>query len=226
MIFGCGSPAFALEMQQVNNENTAQRQFKAAILSVDKEALKRDALNNVVDISVPESVRDSVYFGAEITVDDPAYENMYEIGEIYSTVQKVSEIDYGDGKVGTVYVATTATEIKSDYGFGDNLGAKAWTTVYWIDNLGVDNELYAVEASWDTSNCTYETGNKFIEYGTVLLGSRVFLDSTVVSVADSETSQYIDCQGEYSGFSFGCMSQMDVGPSPVKVTSWAITSLA
>ena len=226
MVFGCGTSAFALEKQHANYEGTPQQQIEAVIQSISENDLKLDALNNVIDPTVPASIRNSFRFETEIMVEDPTYENPYEIGEICSTVQKVGEINYGNGKIGTMYVATAGTEIKEDNGFNSNLSAKAWTTVYWIDNLGVNNELYAVDASWDTSKCTYETGNKFIRYGTVALGTRVFLDSTTVEVPDSKDYKYINCEGEYTGFSFACMSQMDVGPSPVKVTCCAITSFA
>jgi len=221
MFFGCGTTAFALEKPQ-----TPQRQIEAAILSIDETALKRDALNNVVDLSVPASVRNSFRVETEITVDDPSYENPYEIGEVYSTVKNVGEIDYGNGNSGTMYVATAAVEIKEDNGYGVNLGAKVWSTVYWIDNPGANNELYAVDATWDTSNCDYETHSRIMRYGTVVLGTRVFSSSTTVSVPNSTTYEYIDCHGEYTGFSFACMSQMHVGPSPVTVTSWAITTFS
>lgn len=123
-----------------------------------------------------------------------------------------------------MYVASAAVEIKEDTGYGDNLGAKVWSTVYWIDNLGADNELCAVDARWDTSDCDYATSNKTMRYGEVVVGTRLFLDSTIEYVPDSATYKYIDCEGEYTGLSFGCMAQMRVGPSPVTVTAWAITS--
>lgn len=226
MIFGCGTSVFALDIPQASYEETPQQQIEAAILSIDEVALQRDALNNVVDRSVPASIRDGFHFESEITVDDPTYENPFEIGEVYSTVQRVGEINYANGEVGVMYVATAATEIKEDYGYGSKLGAKAWTTVYWIDNLGTTNELYAVDATWDTSNCSYQTSNKIIQYGKVVLSTGVFTSSTTVEVADSVTSKYINCHGEYTGLSFACMSQINVGPSPVKINCWAFTSLA
>lgn len=220
MIFVCGPSALALEKTQ-----SPQRQIEAAIRSIDESELRRDALNNVVDPTVPESVRNSFKVIAELNVEDPTYENPYEIGEVYSTVKRVGEIDCGNGKTGTMYVATSAVEVKEDNGFGSNLGAKVWSSVYWIDNLGVDNELYAVDATWDASNSNYETGEKTIRYGKVALSTMVFLDSTLVEVPDSVTDKYIYCHGEYTGYSFACKAQMRVGPSPVTVTSWAITSL-
>lgn len=219
MIFACGPSALALEEPQI-----LQQQVESAIQSIDEVELRRDTLNNVVDYSVPASIRNNFRVEAELTVDDPTYENPYEIGDVYSTVKRVGEIDYGNGETGTMYVASAAVDVNIDGGFGSNLGAKVWSTVYWIDNFGINNELYAVSAEWDASGTTYATSDKIIRYGPVALGSRIFLDSTIEDVPYSETYKYIDCYGEYTGFSFACMAQMRVGPSPVTVTAWAITS--
>ena len=116
MIFVCVPSALELEKTQ-----SPQRQIEAAIRSIDEAELRRDALNNVVDPTVPESVRNSFKVIAELNVEEPTYENPYEIVEVYSTVKRVGEIDCGNGKTGPMYVATSAVEVKEDNGFGSNL---------------------------------------------------------------------------------------------------------
>ena len=116
-----------------------KRQADTLIAAVDENALMADAMANVVDDSVPSSIRERIGASAEFISADTAYNDEIEV-EVNSTVQKVGEIDCGDGDTANLYVAVAAAELKTDSAANMKLGANAWTYVYWFDHEGPENE--------------------------------------------------------------------------------------
>ena len=223
MAFGlpAASAIEGIESQDIS----IKEQIDNLIMAVDQDALKRDAMENVVDYSVPLSVRESITCGADIISDSASYnsasyEDQFTV-EVNSTVQKVGEINYSTGEKATVYVAVAAADTKAESGFNTNLGAIAWTYLWWIDNFGPKNELYAVKAEWDTTDCSYDIGGKVVQWGTCVPNAPIFLSSDTRVLSSTVKSFEHHCGSEgITGLSFACMSEMAVGPSPIKLTCW------
>ncbi len=189
-----------------------KRQADTLIAAVDENALMADAMANVVDDSVPSSIRERIGASAEFISADTAYNDEIEV-EVNSTVQKVGEIDCGDGDTANLYVAVAAAELKTDSAANMKLGANAWTYVYWFDHEGPENELYAIKARWDTSDCPYAVYDKVVKYGVVdPVVATLWLDGpTFLYLADSIDDYYLLCREEYYGLTFKCVSEVEIG---------------
>lgn len=207
-------------------KDQVQRQIDALMLTVDKDTLIRDAKNNVIDASVPRTIRDQLSFGAELEFKDDTFNDRFSV-DVNSTVQKVGDIICEDGETATLYVAATTSEIKEDSGAATELGVRAWTTVYWIDNQGVNNELSAVAAGWDTSDCRYETSNKMVTYGTTIPTGLLFDVYTIRYLDNGVTDYYATCgDGEFVGFTLACKSRIEIdGPYGATLNCWARSNM-
>ena len=209
MVFS--TPAAYAYNGEASAARSIKRQADTLIAAVDENALMADAMANVVDDSVPSSIRERIGASAEFISADTAYNDEIEV-EVNSTVQKVGEIDCGDGDTANLYVAVAAAELKTDSYFNNKQGAKAGTYVYWFDHEGTDNELYAIRALWDTSECPYATYDKVVKYGVSEPFGVAWLDGpTFVYLADSIEDYYLLCREEYYGLTLRCQSEMEVG---------------
>ena len=215
----------ANDMVAINQRKAIQTQADALIKSHDNEALKLAARENFVDYSVPKSIRDGFSFSSEISADDPTLASMYDV-DVSGTIQRVGEINCGNGKTATMYVAAATSGLKTEYGSGSLLGARAYVTLWWIDHYGTDNELYAAQATWDTDSTSYDYGNKMMRYGTSDPTGMLFWNYDTVNLDNYVDGHYVLCEeGEFVGFTLACMSKMDIGPGGLDITCRAISTI-
>lgn len=139
-----------------------------------------------------------------------------------STVKKIGEVFNKNGEKANMYVAVvTATEDpKMDYNQKTKYGVEATAYVYWIDNYGTENQLYAVKGYWETNDV--EVTNRRITYGACnLLG---WTDTPTTEFADSNSKKIYN--SSYTGFMLKCETRIDVvnlGTVTCIATSSALT---
>lgn len=127
--------------------------------------------------------------------------------EVHSTIQKVGEFRNENGEQSILYVtAVVATDPKMDNGYNEKHGVEAYIYLYWIDNLGINNELYSVSVSWNTHGKA--VSDRKAKYGVMNFTTLFFEASTDVSI--SGASYYKVVHGEYTGFVLGCTSSIYV----------------
>lgn len=174
------------------------------IEGVDKEELLQDAMNDAVDEQVSMKLEQSMVADVEF-IPVEGEENI--AFDIHQTVQKVGEITNSNGETSALYVAAAvATEPKLEMNFNEKYGIVAHVFVYWIDNLGVNNELYSIEVWWDVNGQAVR--NRSVEYGVMDVLGYVFTDSETISININDYSKNVS--GKYYGFVVGCSSSIEV----------------
>lgn len=205
-----------------NETKMIQAQAQILINSVDEESLLKDASENKIDYSVPRSIRENILFSSEFSPFDGVKYDAVQL-RTSSTVQKVGEIVAKSGDVSNLYVAVVvATDVKVDDQYSSNYGVKAWATVYWIDNFGANNELYAAGADWDSMGNT--VGNRQVRYGTTDIFWATWINGPTTKYPTSNSAYYQD--SSYSGLTLRCQSKIDVinvGTVTCNVGSRAVT---
>ena len=97
--------------------------------------------------------------------------------------------------------------VKADDHFTLQYGIKAWAYVYWIDNPGMDNELYAAQGSWDPQGKV--VSNRQVRYGTTDIFWQLWLDGPTVKYPTSNNAYYED-PSSYTGYVLRCQTKIDV----------------
>lgn len=176
------------------------------IEAVDMEMLIENALNEVQDVRVSDSDRQSMVASAEFV---PAgNEEVIDI-KLKQTVQKIGETTKSNGEIADVYVtAAVASDIKTkvDNGYRKLYDVEAYVYIYWVDNLGTENELYKVAASWDTHGKSVR--NRKITYGITDPTGFIFLKSTEEDVSGTSYNKVV--HGEYTALVVGAKSSIEV----------------
>lgn len=109
MIFSVHS-AYAT-VSVVNETRSIQLQADSLIAAIDQNPLMLDAMDNVIDYSVPLSVRESIVATADFSPMVGVAQDAIQL-EVNSTVQKVGEIVRKNGDISNVYVAVAvASEV-------------------------------------------------------------------------------------------------------------------
>jgi len=202
-----GAPFAYANVSAVNESMSIQLQADSLIAAVDKDALVLDAMVNVIDNSVPLSVRESIVASADFSPMVGVAQDAIKL-EVNSTVQKVGEIVQKNGDIVNMYVAAVAaTGPKEDWAYKGQYGIKAWAFVYWIDNFGGDNELYAAAAQWDPQD--NEVSNREVRYGTTDPLWISWIDGPTVQYPTDNYRRYIDPL-TYSGLTLRCQTKIDV----------------
>lgn len=183
-----------------------QGQADALIASVDKTALMADAVENVVDPSVPASVRSSISANADFVPAGASARSAIQL-DVNSTVQKIGEIVDENGNISNMYVAVAAVEPKMDENFEMQYGIRAWSHVYWIDNYGSNNQLHSVWALWRPDG--KEVDNRQVRYGTSnMFGTSWYDNGPTIKYPTSDSAEYKD--SSYSGLTLRCETKVDV----------------
>ncbi len=189
--------------EMISNETMIE--IERLINEVDNDQLFQDALNEVIDTQVPLEISQNITASVEFT---PVNGEEKIAFDVYKTVQKVGEVTNSEGEISSLYVAAAvATDTKMDNGYNKKYGVEAYTYLYWIDNLGTNNELYAAQASWDTHG--YGVSDRSVQYGVMdSLGLTFTADSNKVFI--NTNSYYNEVSGTYYGFVLGCKSSIYV----------------
>ncbi len=206
----------------VNEARSIQLQADFLIAEIDEDSLMLDAMENVIDYSVPISVRESIIASADFNPMVGVAKNAIEL-EVNSTVQKVGKIVYKNGDMSNMYVAAVAVEPKEDRGYKGQHGIKAWAYVYWIDNQGSNNTLYAAAGEWLTLDV--EVNNRQVRYGTSDVAGLSWIDGPTVQYPTDNYRKYVDPK-TYSGLTLRCQTKIDVvnvGTVTCNVTSGFFT---
>lgn len=217
-----GAPSAFANVSAFNEARSIQLQADALIATVDKNSLMVDAMENVIDYSVPISVRESIVASADFKPMVGIAQDAIEI-EVNSTVQKVGEIVRENGDISNMYVTAVAAEPKEDWAYKGQYGIKAWAYVYWIDNQGENNELYAAAAEWLPQDEVVD--NRQVRYGTSDITGSFWVDGPTVQYPTDNYRKYIDPR-TYSGLTLRCQTKIDVvnvGTVTCNVTSGFFT---
>lgn len=204
-----GTNTYAMADTSINTTESVsiRRQADALISTIDENSLLEAALANEVDYSVPLEIRNSVIADASFQPLNGVDENEIELN-VTSTVRKVGEVIRDNGTPSNLYVAVAAaTEVKVDDQFAGQHGIKAWAYVYWIDNPGMDNELYAAAGSWDPQGKV--VSNRQVRYGTTDIFWLLWLDGPTVKYPTSDWAYYED-PSVYTGYVLRCQTKIDV----------------
>lgn len=174
------------------------------IEAVDEQMLCKDALNGVIDDQVPIEISQNITAEVEFIPNDNADEIQFEV---YKTVQKVGNVINSAGETVNLYVAgAVVTDTTTDGRHQNKYDVDAYVYIYWIDNLGTNNELYAVSASWETNGKI--VSNRLAEYGVKDVLGITFTESDIACI--SSDNFYQEVPGTYYGFVLGCTSSIDV----------------
>lgn len=230
------SAAYAGVAQEETDYESAfiQQQAGDLIDQIDQDSLMQDALDNVVDTSVPSTIRDSVFANASLTpfekTESRATDN-YSVNdnidneielEVNKTVQKVGEVQDTDGEILNVYAAAAATEVKEDSNYGSKNGVKAWAYVYWIDNFGINNQLEGAAALWQPGSTVVD--NREVSFGTSTPNGLKWLSGPTTWYPTIDSIKYLD--NSYTGLTLQCKTKIDivnVGTLTVAVRSRPVT---
>lgn len=204
MIFGTSS-AYA-NVSAINEVMSIQFQADSLIAAIDENSLMLDAMENVIDYSVPLSVRESIVASADFSPMVGVAQDAIEL-KVNSTVQKVGEIVRKNGDIANMYVAVVAaSEQKIDSDVVSKHGIKAWAFVYWIDNFGTNNELYAAGARWDPTDKVVD--NREVRYGTTDPLWVLWFDGPTLKKPTEDWAYYPD--SSYSGLTLRCETKINV----------------
>lgn len=199
--------AMALTYAIADENISIRTQADTLIVSVDETALLEAALSNQVDYSVPADIRESIVAEASFQPVNGVEQSEIEL-EVTSTVKKLGEIARNDGSSSNLYVAVAAaTEEKQDSQYVGQHGIKAWAIVYWIDNLGTNNELYGAAGKWDPKDKVVE--NRQVSYGTTDIFWLLWLDGPTVKYPTDNWAYYKD-PSSYTGYVLRCQTKIDV----------------
>ena len=138
----------------VAEKNLIQLQAQALVNSMNEKELLRATLNDVVDESIPQSVREEALGQVEFIPVEGVSQEDVEI-ETHYTVQRVGEVLTRSGTSSNVYVASVTASLKQQYSTNSKNDIQAWAFVIWIDNLGFDNEFVRAEAIWTITRVLY-----------------------------------------------------------------------
>lgn len=199
--------AMALTYAIADENISIRTRADTLIASVDETALLEAALSNQVDYSVPADIRESIVAEASFQPVNGVEQSEVEL-EVTSTVKKLGEIARNDGSSSNLYVAVAAaTEEKQDSQYVGQHGIKAWAIVYWIDNLGMNNELYGAAGKWDPKDKVVE--NRQVSYGTTDIFWLLWLDGPTVKYPTDNWAYYKD-PSSYTGYVLRCQTKIDV----------------
>lgn len=186
-----------------NESELIKIQAEAIIDKVDESALMLDAMENVIDESVPISVREQIEACVEFIPADGDIQDAVDIDVNY-TVQKVGEVMH-NGESLNMYVAAATTETKEDSAWWQESGVWIRVCVYWIDNLGPSNQLVSAEAWWDPGDVAVK--NRKVQYGVVDLTGTIMLDCTT----DYPTENHACYENlNYVALCVGCKASIEV----------------
>lgn len=198
-------PTYA-NVSTINEARSIQFQADSLIDAVDENTLMLDAMKNVIDDSVPLSVRESIVASADFSPMVGVTRDKMEL-EVNSTVQKVGEIIDKNGDIANMYVAAVATsDPKETWHTKDQHGIKAWAMVYWIDNLGTNNQLYAAGANWDPKGKAVK--NREMRYGKTDPIGLTWIGESTYKYPTVNDPYYLD--SSYSGLAFRCQAKIEV----------------
>lgn len=204
MIFGTSS-AYA-NLSAVNEARSIQLQADSLIASINENSLMLDAMENVIHYSVPISVRENIVVSADFSPLAGVAQDAIELN-VNSTVQKIGEVTLKNGDMANMYVAViAASEVKEDEQFEMLHGISAWAYVYWVDNFGSNNQLYAAAADWDPGSKV--VNNRQVRYGTTDIGWFLWLNGPTVKYPTGNSAYYKD--SSYSGLTLRCQTKIDV----------------
>lgn len=200
-----GTPSAYAYVSEVNEARSIRLQADSLIAAVDENSLMFDAMENVIDYSVPLSVRESIVASADFSPKVGVAQDAIEI-EVNSTVQKVGEIVRKNGDIANMYVAVAVADTKVDQDYKEQHGIEAAALVYWIDNQGVNNELSAAAAFWNPHDKV--VNNRQVRYGTSDPAGLFWIDGPTVKYPTEDNPYYED--SSYSGLTLRCQSKIDV----------------
>lgn len=144
---------------------------------------------------VDDSNFDSMCNAEAVYVDLDGNETLLDVDV---TVQSVGTLSRSIGG-GTLYAARVNTTKESDSKVGNNIAAEA--NLYWIDNLGMSNELYSVDGSWSPINGnTLNVLTAKVTYGVF---SYSIPTSNCLNMAPKATSFYYSGTSSMVGFTLG-----------------------
>lgn len=138
---------------QGNGVSHYEMQKEKLISTIDILEEMDNAINGIIDQSVPENILDNIDFGVNITPGKIVYDNLDTINpnnnfNMSHTVKKIGDIVYENDNIGTMYSLTVLATQKESSNEESEAGIVSYITLIWIDNLGTKNELIGVYGGW------------------------------------------------------------------------------
>lgn len=150
LIFSMSLPAFAAEMDSkyvtsayVTNGTQLYR-LDEALSTIDIAREISDAKNGLIGENVDPDILKS------IELSSAASEN------VSYSVKKLGDVLTRNGETGSLYSLTAVSTTKTTSDTTDMDNVHAYLSVTWIDHLGVNNELVAVQGGWQTARTLYD----------------------------------------------------------------------
>ena len=150
LVFSMTLPAFAAEMDSKHVTSayvingTQLYRLDEALSTVDIAKEISDAKNGLIG----DNVNPDVLKRIEIT--SAANEN------VSYSVKKLGDVRMRNGETGELYSLTAVSTTKTTSDSTDLDNVHAYLSVTWIDHLGVNNELVAVQGGWQTERTLYD----------------------------------------------------------------------
>lgn len=201
------TPIYAYSEKAISDEQYVMLQANRLMNSVNMDTLKEATENNIIDYSIPASIRDGIGANAEFIPVSGTSEDTLTM-DVNSTVRKIGEVKNKAGKASNMYVTASVVSatVKENWDPKFQYDIKAWAFVYWIDNFGPNNELVAAAASWETGNVA--VNSRTVTYGVSDAAALIWKESTTKSTSLNDV--YYESDEGYVGYTLRCQSSINV----------------
>lgn len=175
-----------------------------------------NALNGVIDESIPHDVLNQIDVGVQVVPKNSLGKNLTNAEndfDVYYTVKNVGDIYDGD-TVGTMYSATVYATQKESTGNSTEGGVNSYITIVWIDNLGLNNVLKGVYGGWTPNGKTLS--NRSVVW---------WVDESSSSESRFPSGNSYSYSMSRNGSTFYANSWVDVANYPYSVSAYVKTSI-
>ncbi|MDD2494793.1 MAG: hypothetical protein PHE29_06325 [Tissierellia bacterium] len=199
--------------------SNTQLQKEALLSTINMSEEIGNALNDIIDESVPEDIMKQVDVGVQIIPNDLLHskvENIdaMDIFDVKYTVKNVGNIVYEDDNTGTMYSLTAVATTKESSGENEVFGVECTITIVWIDKLGTNNEFVSVYGGWKANDRVLS--DRQVYYG-------VWEDANPTSQFPTKNTFSYDVG--YNGLAFEAYSWVSAEDYPYLINCYALTSI-
>lgn len=127
--------------------------------SIDVQSEIYRAENGITDLALSDEQLSAVQ---AVLIDENGNEQPVDVDV---TVRNLGDVRTRSGEGGTMYALTAVAGTSKD-SYNDNYlwNCKAYGTIYWIDNLGTNNVMTAVDGGWEVASGVAISGRR-AQYG-------------------------------------------------------------
>lgn len=193
-----------------------QMQEDILISSINISEEINNALNGVIDESIPHDVLNQIDVGVQVIPKNSlakSLNNAESDFDVHYTVKNVGDI-YDGNTVGTMYSATVYAAQKESSGNNTEGGVNSYITIIWIDNLGLNNELKGVYGGWTPNGKTLS--NRSVVW---------WVDESSSSESRFPSGNSYSYSMSRKGSTFYANSWVDVANYPYSVSAYVKTSI-